>query len=337
MVGKVSPEILRKYVFNRIGVRDPDVIIGPSYGEDASIINLGDKVLVAHVDPITGAIEWLGWLAVHIASNDVAVRGAKPRWLLNVLYLPEDSSEDIIDKLTTQIDSAAKEIGAMVVGGHSEYTPGLHRPLISMTAIGITTRDRFVITSNAKPNDLVLMTKTAAIEGTSILATDFRDELEKKGIDMGIIEKASNFIRRISVVPEALKLAEVGVNSMHDPTEGGILGGLAEIAYASNVLIEVWEDKIPIAPETKIICEVLGIDPLKLISSGVLLATIPRDKADEALSELNKLGIEATIIGIVREGRGVILHRSNGVKERVSEFIVDELYRVWKMTKKSGS
>ena len=329
MVGKLPPELLRKYIFSRIGVKDPKVIVGPAYGEDAAIISLGEKVLVVHVDPITGAVEWLGWLAVHIACNDIAVRGAKPKWLLCVLYLPEKATEELIDKITSQIDSAARELGVMIVGGHSEYTPGLDRPLISMTAIGLANKDKYVRTAGVKPGDYILMTKTVAIEGTSILATDFADKLKERGVSEELIKSGANFIRRIGVLKEALTLTEVGVHSMHDPTEGGLLGGIAEMAYASNVEIEIWEDKVPIAKETKTFCEVLGIDPLKLISSGVLLAAVPPENVDRALKELNRVGINASIIGKAREGRGVILHRKTGIVERVPEHIVDELYKLW--------
>ncbi len=329
MVGKLPPELLRKYIFSRIGVKDQKVIVGPAYGEDAAIIDFGEKVLVVHVDPITGAVEWLGWLAVHIACNDIAVRGAKPKWLLCVLYLPEKTTEELIDKITSQIDSAAKELGVMIVGGHSEYTPGLDRPLISMTAIGLANKDKYVRTAGVKPGDYILMTKTVAIEGTSILATDFADKLREKGVSEELIKSGANFIKRISVVKEALILTDVGVHSMHDPTEGGLLGGVAEMAYASNVEIEIWEDKVPIAKETKIFCEVLKIDPLKLISSGVLLAAVPPENVDEALKKLNKAGINVSIIGKAREGRGVILYRKSGIVERIPEYIVDELYKLW--------
>jgi len=331
MVGKVPLDILRKYIFCRIGVSDPDVIVGPGYGEDSAVIDLGDRVLVVHVDPITGAVDWLGWLAVHISCNDIAVTGAKPRWLLSVLYFPEDASEELIDTITKQIDNAAKEVGVMVVGGHSEYTPGLNRPLISMTAIGLASKDKYVRTSGAKPGDSIIMTKTAAIEGTAILSTDFAHILRDKGVDNSVLKRASNFIKNISVLPEALVLTDVGVNSMHDPTEGGILGGLAEIAYSSNVKLEVWEDKIPVAEETKIICDALKVDPLKLISSGVLIASVPQERVEQALNEIHSLGIKASVIGKVEEGSGVIIHRKDGSTEQVGKSVVDELFRIWKI------
>ncbi len=335
MIGKLPLDLLKKYIFNRTGVQDNSVIIGPSYGEDAAIIDLGnDKVLVVHVDPITGAIEWLGWLAVHIACNDIAVRGVKPRWLLPVLYLPEDTTENLIDRITIQIDTAAKEVKVTIVGGHSEFTPDLSRPLISMTAIGVTRKGEYVITSGAKPGDYIIMTKSVAIEGTAILATDFREILKKKGVPDTLINRGASFLKRISVVPEALTLAEIGVNAMHDPTEGGLLGGLAEMAYASNVQIEVWEDKVPIAEETKVFCKELDIDPLKLISSGVLIASISEEKLKIALDKVKALGIPISVIGMAKKGLGLLVHRSNGSIEHIGRSVSDELYTLWEKYEK---
>jgi len=334
MVGKLPPDLLEKYVFRRIGKVDNAVIVGPSFGEDSAVIDLGDgKVLVAHVDPITGAVEFLGWLAVHIACNDVVVTGAKPRWLLSVLYLPEDSDESLIDEISSQIDSAAKEVGAMVVGGHSESTPGLNRPLISMTALGITSKDKFVRTGGAKAGDVVLMTKTIAIEGTAIISSDFGDVLLKKGVSRDVIERGKEFIKSISVAKEALALADAGlVTSMHDPTEGGLIGGLTEIAYASRKTIEIWEERVPVAPETKVMCEALNVDTLKLISSGVLVATVPKEKVSEAVRLLKSIGIQATIIGKVLDFNGdlVTIHRKDGRVEHMNTIhVTDELVKLW--------
>ena len=334
MVGKLPPDLLEKYVFRRIGKVDNAVIVGPSFGEDSAVIDLGDgKVLVAHVDPITGAVEFLGWLAVHIACNDVVVTGAKPRWLLSVLYLPEDSDESLIDEISSQIDSAAKEVGAMVVGGHSESTPGLNRPLISMTALGITSKDKFVRTGGAKAGDVVLMTKTIAIEGTAIISSDFGDVLLKKGVSRDVIERGKEFIKSISVAKEALALADAGLaTSMHDPTEGGLIGGLTEIAYVSRKTIEIWEERVPVAPETKVMCEALNVDTLKLISSGVLVATVPKEKVSEAVRLLKSIGIQATIIGKVLDFNGdlVTIHRKDGRVEHMNTIhVTDELVKLW--------
>lgn len=333
-MGKLTPDLLSKYIFSRVGSRDPSVIVGPALGEDAAIVDIGGgKVLVAHVDPITEAVENIGWLAVHIASNDIAVRGARPKWLLPVLCLPENSGFDLVDKITAQMDEAAREVGAMIIGGHSEFTPRLERPLISMTALGITETGRYVTTSGARIGDVVIMTKTVAVEGTAVLSTDFREILLELGVSEDVLMKARKFLKEISVVKEAIALAEAGLaTSMHDPTEGGLLGGLAEIAYASNKSIEIWEDKVPIAEETAAITRALGIDPLKLISSGVLVATIPSTKVSDALKILEDLGVRATVIGRVTEftGHYVSIYRRNGRVEILKDvYVKDEISTVW--------
>jgi len=328
MQGKLHPRLLAKYIFKRVGFRDPDVLIGPSYGEDAAIIKVENTKLIAvHADPITGAVSNIGKLAVNIACNDIAVRGAVPRWLVFVLCLPPENYESILNEITLQVDEEAKKLKVMVVGGHTEVTEWLDRPFIVMTCIG-TIRDRYITTDAAKPGEAVIAVKWAALEGTSILASDYEDTLVKRGVSRETIQRAVKFIDYISVVKEALALSELPVSAMHDPTEGGVAAGLAEIAYASNVEIEVWEDKIPLRKETVKICNALNIDPLKLISSGMLIATIDKNLVEEAKSRMEKLGLNLSVIGEVKKGRGLIIHRANGKTEKVGPYVRDELFRI---------
>jgi len=292
-------------------------------------------VLVVHVDPITEAVELLGWLAVHVASNDVAVRGARPRWLLPVLYLPEGSGEELLDEVTAQLDEATKEVGAMIVGGHTEFTRMIQRHIISMTAIGIADPRGYMTTGGARPGDAVLMTKTAGIEGTAVLATDFEHALLERGVPEETIRRGADLVRRVSVVREAIALAEAGlVTSMHDPTEGGILGGLAEIAHASKARIRIREERVVQAEETSTIVRALGLDPLRLLSSGALLATVPADDVRRALDLLDGLGLEANVIGEVETGgNGLVeVHRMDGSTEVVEDpYVHEELTRAWEL------
>ncbi len=331
MVGKLEYTLLKKYVFNRIGARRKEVIVGPGIGEDAAIIDFGDKVLVVHSDPITEAVERIGWLAVNIACNDVAVRGARPYWASTTILLPEGFREELLDEITRDIDEAARKLGVMIVGGHTEETPRLDRPIVVVTAMGLASKNTLVTTSGARVGDLVLMTKTAGLEGTAIIARDFEKLLLDKGVPKEVVVKAKEFLWDISVVREAVELAWLGATSMHDPTEGGVLGGLIEMSIASGKRIRVYEDKIPIAYETRIIAQALGINPLNLISSGVLLATIPKSIAMEALRVLENMGVKASIIGEVVSGEGVELVRREGVEE-YHDFVVDEIARLWSLT-----
>ncbi|MDH5815733.1 MAG: AIR synthase family protein [Candidatus Nezhaarchaeota archaeon] len=334
-IGKLPPIVLESLVFSRLGVTDSRVLIGPSVGEDAAIIDLGDdRILAIHVDPITEAIERIGWLSVHVASNDIAVRGVKPSWFLSTILLPS-SSVEALDSITKQIDAALREVGGTMVGGHTEISPGVEKPIVVMTALGIGLKDELVLTKGARPGDLVLMTKAAGLEGTAIIASDFRERLLDLGVSQSIIEDALRYFNDISVVREALTLAKTKApTSMHDPTEGGLLNGLLEVAIASGCVITIHEDKIPIRTSTKIICEALSIDPLKLISSGVLIATIKPELVDAALSSLKSIGISFSIIGEV-VGRGVpkvLLHRVSGEVEEVSGYVRDEISKLWSNT-----
>jgi hydrogenase maturation factor len=332
--GKIPVDLLEKYVFPRIGRGHPAVRLGPSYGEDSAVIEIGGLVLVTHVDPITAAGRLVGWLSVHIAANDVAVTGAEPRWILTTILLPENAKPELVDELTKQLDRAAREIGVMLVGGHTEVTPGLDRPILVTTAIGLARSDGYVPTGGARPGDVVIMTKSAAIEGTAVLSTDFEDELARKGVPSAIIEAGKEYLRRVSVVKDALQLSGYGLaSSMHDPTEGGILGGVSEMAHASKVRIVVREDAIPVSRETKLITKALGVDPLRLLGSGSLLATVPENLEAEAIEALREVGVEARVIGrVLRAGPGEVgaeLVRRDGGVERLPRLVPDEIYKLF--------
>lgn len=312
-----------------MGVLDESVVVGPRVGEDAAVTKLGDDLyLVAHLDPITAAGRLAGWLAVHVACNDVAVTGARPRWLLSLILAPVEAAEEFIEEVTRQMHEAAVELGVGIVGGHTEVVED-RQPLVAVTAVGVARRP--VLTGGARPGDYIVMSKTAGVEGTAILATDFEGVLvERVGRD--VVERAKSFLKRVSVVKEAIVLAEKGlVDAMHDPTEGGVLGGVYEMAYASGLAAEVWLEEIPVAEETRLIAEAMGVDPYRLISSGVLLAAVPPDRVDEVLGVLRReAGVEAAVIGrFLGERRPVVRVMEGGVvKEVIDSMVPDEIYRV---------
>jgi len=334
-VGKIPGNLLRKYVLRRTGSDRDDVIVGPGEGIDVSVLSAGgDLVIVAHSDPIVGALKRIGWLAVHIACNDVATAGVEPRWVLPTILLPEEWGEDMVDEVTRDVDEAARELGAAVVGGHTGYAVGSRRPIVVVTAIGIGERGKVLTSAGARPGDSVYVTKGAGVEGTAILASDFRDVLLSKGVGEDVIGSAETFMKEISVVKEAVSLARAGaVTAMHDATRGGVAEALIELAVASGVIIEVWEDKVPVRRETKVFAEVLDFDPLWMISSGTLVFTAPKDKEDVIKEVLSGLGISYAEVGVVREGEVcVVIHRAQG-KEVLSEPKPekDELARLWEL------
>lgn len=327
-IGKLQPALLKQVVLSRLGTDDPRVLLGPQVGEDASVIDFGTKALVVHSDPITGAVENLGWLAVNVCANDIATRGVRPLWLLVVILLPENTSRAQLKSLTTQIDEAAKKLGVAVVGGHSEITPSVNRPVVITTAIGETDKGNFIATSGAKAGDHIIVTKGAAIEGTAILASELAKKLQSK-IKAETLESAKQFIRMTSVVEDALTAMESGeVHAMHDATEGGIASGLQEIAWASNVGLVAYEEKIPISKETEAICKALGIDPLKTISSGALIISADPKSAEKIVTSLEKRGIKSSIIGKATDKKdGVYILRKNRNRLDLSKPVKEELWK----------
>jgi len=327
-VGKLDPRLLKQVVFGHLGSTDPRVIVGPRIGEDAAVIDFKDRVLVVHSDPITGAIENIGWLAVNVCANDIATRGVRPLWVLVVMLLPQNVSSVQLKQITREIDEAAKELGIAVIGGHSEFTPSIKRPILVATTIGEAEKGKFVSSSGAKVGDRIIVTKGAAIEGTAILSTELAELLETM-VDRDVIRRAQKFVRMISVVEDALTATKVGgVHAMHDATEGGIAGCLQEIAWASNVGVVAHEERIPVYEETRAICKALNVDPLKTISSGALIISAHPEKAEEMVVALKKKGIQASVIGkMVDEREGSYILRRDGTKFDLSKPVKEELWR----------
>ncbi|GAA0246903.1 AIR synthase family protein [Halobacterium noricense] len=261
------------------------------------------------------ARERLGTLAVNVACNDVAASGADPRWLTNVVFLPDDDPETL-DVVTRQIDDSARELGVAIVGGHSEYAPDLSRPMVTMTCMGLT--DEFVPTGGAEPGDRLILTKGAGIEGTAILATDFSDEVGPNA------ERGESFFEEISVVEDA-RICREYATAMHDPTEGGVVTGLLEMADASGVRLDVLREDVPVRDVTRKFCETMGVDPLRIFGSGALLAAVPEETVDGVLSNLREAGISANEVGRVVAGDGELLLDD----ETISEPPRDDLYHLW--------
>lgn len=321
MLGKVPPEELRDLVFAGTGADDDAVLQGPAYGEDAAAIDLGEQVLVVSSDPISLAIERVGTLGVYVASNDVAASGADPRWLTNVLFLPDDDPTTL-SGIVSQVDEAATAAGVAIVGGHAEYDPTRDRPLLSLTCMGLA--DEFVSSGGAEVGDAVVLTKGAAIEGTAILATDFRERLAGRVPD-ATLDAAAGFFDDVSVVADGRVLREYAT-AMHDPTEGGLVDGLVEMATASGTTFEIDGGAVPVREETVVLCDAMGVDPFRIFGSGALVATVPQAGVEAALADLRDAGIEAAVVGEVSADAGVPLRIDD---EAFDGPVRDELYQFW--------
>jgi hydrogenase expression/formation protein HypE len=320
--GKLSAAELRERVFPHLGAR-PDVLVHAGIGQDCAILDFGPSVCVATCDPITGAGEHLGRLAVHIACNDLATSGAEPVGLLITLLLAESAPEADLDRFMREAGQAATALDVEIVGGHTEVTPGVARSIAVVSAIGRAPRHGFVSSRGGRPGDILVMTKTAGIEGTAILAADRADRL-RPAVGEATLERARGFIDRISVVAEGRIGARCGASAMHDVTEGGVLTGAWETAEASACGVRFDVDAVPVAPETEAICAALGLDPLALISSGSMLIAVR--EPEPLLRELSGAGITGTVVGVLVDHERVIARRGESAPLVPPER--DELWRI---------
>ena len=309
-IGKLPPDLLRQ-LLSSSARPDPRVRLGPGIGLDCAVIEAGDRWLVAKSDPITFASDEIGAYAVHVNANDIATTGARPLWFLATILLPEGGADQALaEAIFRQILMACDEISATLVGGHTEITSGLGRPIVAGTMLGEVERGRLITPRGARPGDSLLLTKGIPIEGASVAAREFAGRLSS--LSPATIRRAKEYLHSpgISVVREALCAAECGgVHAMHDPTEGGIAGGLWELAEAAGVGLEIEAETIPILPEGRAICEALGLDPLATIASGALLLAVEASAASRIAAAVLADGIACTQIGRIVEGTGVAMRK----------------------------
>ncbi|MBH1940749.1 AIR synthase family protein [Mobilitalea sibirica] len=324
-LGKIPETVLKRSVLNQIKHRRNEVLVGPSVGEDCSVLAIAeDEVIVMSTDPITGTIKDIGTFAVHITANDIASEGAQIIGIMLSILLPEQTQEQELKTIMKDIEAVCETLDIEVIGGHTEVTKAVNQPIITVTGVGKMKRSEIIKTSGAIPGHEIVMTKWAGLEGTAIIAAEKEQELLSK-YTAGFLEGAKRMLDHISVVRESVIAREVGVTSMHDVTEGGVFGALWEMGAASKVGMEVDLTKILLKQETVEICEFYDINPYMLISSGCML--IVTDKANRLVDSLKAEGIPAAVIGHITQGNERIV--MNGDEKRYLEPPKgDELYKV---------
>ncbi|MDR2528542.1 MAG: hydrogenase expression protein [Synergistaceae bacterium] len=292
-VGKLPPDVLKDNVLRYAGAPRPEVLVGPGLGEDAALIRWEDApYLAAASDPVVGATHGAGRLLVHVNANDVACKGGDPAWFIVTLIVPARNGMDSVRRLMEEVHDACKALDIAVVGGHTELTDRYDRPVLAGTMMGPSHFD--LRAENIQEGDVLLATKHAGLEGMSIIAHDRPDLLSF--LSESELERACSWQDSLSVLKEARLLRDLA-RYMHDPTEGGLVGGLEEICCSRGLDAALDVSRVPISPLTVKAAEKIGFDPLRLISSGVLLAVLPPDKADEALKRLSAANVAASVIG----------------------------------------
>jgi len=327
--GKLPHDLLKRCLS---GLKTPEkrVLLGPKVGEDSAFISFGSSTLIAKSDPITFATDRIGWYVIQVNANDIAASGGTPKWFLGTLLLPEDENPSKVKDIFEQMREAADELGVTIIGGHTEITVGLPRPIISGTMLGEAAPSETVKTSSAEPGDDVILTSGIAIEGTAILARESKTELLAAGVSEDEIKKAANLLDTpgISIVkPAHIAMSTGQVTAMHDPTEGGLAGAIDELARASGTGVIIDDDQVSVFDETKTICEALFIEPWGLIASGSLIITTHPDGSPKVIKALHKEGIEANVIGRITDYKKEIRLIKKGKIQPFPKFERDEIAR----------
>lgn len=329
-VGKLDYRLLEK-LLNSNPINDPRIIVGPRIGEDAAVIDFGEKYLVAKTDPITFTTHRIGWYAVNVNANDIATMGATPKWFLATLLLPEGKTNA---KLATQIFKdiikSTQLLNITLCGGHTEISYKIDRPIVIGHMLGEVEKDKLVVNSSACPGDDLLLTKGIAIEGTSIIARKKEAAIRKK-FDKKFLKRAQAFIDTpgLSIVADALLANNVAkVHAMHDPTEGGLATGIMELAKASGTGVVIDAEKIPCYEETEQMCKLFNIQPLGLIASGALLIALDPEDTKEVIAILAANGIVCTPIGKLTKKTEGLKILKKGKLLKMPTFKVDEITKV---------
>jgi hydrogenase expression/formation protein HypE len=325
--GKLPVDVLKTILES---ARPGLLVVPPEVGVDVGVIKASGKYLVSSSDPITGTTTRMGWHGVNVSANDVATSGIMPSTVNIVSLFPEGTTAEEIRTLMDEINETASSLDITVAGGHTEITPELKRPIVVVTAFG--TGDRFVTAADALAGDAIIMSKTAGLEGTSILS---RLPSVRRIVGLAVSRSGEKLINQLSVVPEAKAAFATGkVHAMHDVTEGGVLGAVLEMSLASNLGFELRTDVIPIDRTTAQVCSKLRLDPLRLIGSGALLIACRAADEKKIFAALGSKRIPTTKIGQFlpkRKGRWSV---SGGIRERVSEESVED--ELWGALSKYG-
>ena len=322
-VGKLNWDDLNELIKENKSVNRQDVRIRSGVGEDCSVIEYGDYECVVSTDPITGADNDIGKLAVHINCNDIASCGVEPVGILVTILAPENTTLEELKLIMKQIDEETKKLNVEILGGHTEITRAVNKIVVSCTALGKGKKGTAVATAGAKIGDDIIVTKSLGMEGTSIVVNDYYEYVKDILFDYDI-EEARGYVNNISVVKEGNIAGSFGVNSMHDITEGGVLGALWEMAEASNVGFKVYKDRMPISEVTEKICSKLELDPLRFISSGSMLITAKNGEL--LVKKLKQNGINASLIGNITRDKGILVE--NNIEQQVQPPERDELFTI---------
>jgi hydrogenase maturation factor len=316
--GKIGSTLFHEILQPQSGRQRDEVIKGPRFGVDTAVIDLGDgKGLATSSDPLS-LIPSLGlkesaWLSVHLLANDMATTGFAPQYAQFTLNLPTDFSLDKFRRYWGHIHRFCDEIGVAITGGHTGQIPGQE----STTPGGGTMflqapLDEIITSDGAEQGDKIVVTKESALVASSILAMSFPETVKEECGKEIYTQGCQNFYHTSSL-DDALAASEVlapnqELKAMHDVTEGGLLGGIAELAEASGCGFRVDSDKLPVGDATKEICYLFEIDHRLCVGAGSMIMAVSDGQQQALVDHLEDQGIAATVVGeLIPEEEGELL------------------------------
>lgn len=313
--GKVAPEVFARAIAPHLGAARPEVLVGPRVGHDAAIVRVGaGRVMAVTTDPLT-LVPGLGpersaWLACHLVASDLWTTGIPPAYASVTLNLPATFADDALERFVRAMGETWATLGVAVVTGHTGRHEGCSEHVVgAVTLIGVGDEGRFLAPGMARPGDRVIVTKGCAIEAGAFAAALFPERVRAQGVDDDAFERLRALERQVSVVDDCRTALRAGVHAqgvtaLHDATEGGVLGGLVELAHACGHDVRVDRGRIPLDPAIAAACAALGVDPWWSVSEGTLIVCAAPARAAAVLREFADAGIVAAEVGEVLDGHG---------------------------------
>ncbi len=329
-LGKLAPEVLARVVTPRLGAARPEVLVGPKPGCDSAIVRIGaGRVMAITTDPLS-LIPALGpersaRMACHLVASDLWTTGLPPAYASVTFALPPDLDDATFEAYWAAMSDEWQKLGVAVVTGHTGRYDGCGLSIVgSATLVGVGDEGRYLAPSMAQAGDRLVVTKGCAIETAAVAVHLFPQRLAGV-LDPPALERLRGLLARVSVVEDCRAAVQIGVRdrgvtALHDATEGGVLGGLVELAQACGCDARVERARIPVDPAVRAVCESFGIaEPGWALSTGTLIAAVRPHAMEALLAALREAHIQAAAVGELMRGNGVLyLTEPDGAVRRIT-------------------
>ncbi|MDT0642656.1 AIR synthase family protein [Zunongwangia sp. F363] len=310
-LGKIENDVFEEVIFHNCGFPRKEVSVGPGFGVDVSLVDLPNGLAMAATSDPLSLIPSLGleesaWLSVHLMANDMATTGFAPMYAQFVLNLPGNFPQEDFKIYWEYIHKFCKDIGTAITGGHTGFIEGQNSTIAGGgTFTTIAPKKDILVSKNAAPGDVILVTKTCAISSSSILGMSFPETVKNK-LGKEVFEESCKMFYETSSLKDALTAAgkdekHKDVTAMHDVTEGGVLGAIYELTKACGHGARIENDLLPIGHTQKEICRLFSIDPRFSIGAGSMIITCKKGTENEVIDRLKKENIACTAVGEITE------------------------------------